>query len=108
MSKATLISVFIVTASCCFTAEDTNLQAQVIEYDDEYYEQPEFPVWGGPGWYAGVYINNENEYWNHYNNHYNNNNYHNNHENQQDRGSGDRGGDRGRGGGGGHGGGGHR
>lgn len=103
MSRTIILSAILILANYA--------DAQVIEYDDdEYYEQTAFPVWGGAGWYGGVYINNENEYWNHYNQHYSNqNNQRNdqNHGDQQNRGSDDRGGG-GRGGGGHGGGGGHR
>lgn len=56
--------------------------------------------WSGPGWYWGIYINNEDEYWNHYDQRYPNRG-----GMDHDRGEGRA---RGEGHGGGHGGGGHR
>ncbi len=46
-------------------------QVEVVEDANED-EADEYPVWAGPGWYWGVYISNENDYWNHYNQHYQN------------------------------------
>jgi hypothetical protein len=55
--------------------------------------------WSGPGWYWGVYIDNEDDYRNHYNNQGHQDNSQ--HPNEGDRGGSGHGG-------GGHGGGGHR
>lgn len=63
------VTALILVRATCLAMASPSSQVEVTE-DSSYYETDEYPYWNGPGWYWGVYINNENEYWNHYDQHY--------------------------------------
>ncbi|MGB7978943.1 MAG: hypothetical protein WCF19_07285 [Chlamydiales bacterium] len=94
--KRFLFSTLLVLTAACFPMHKAKTPIQDAEYDQpdtEEYEDNEPVEWAGPGWYWGIYIDNEDDYWNHYHNH-----------SHQGRGGYHQGGGHG---GGGHGGGGH-
>ncbi len=102
MKKRLFLSLLLVFTTACNLADVPQARIEAAEeYDDDDDDGDEV-YWIGPGWYWGIYINNEDDYWNHYHNRYPNR------DGRRDRRDGGRRGDgHGGGGGHGHGGGGH-
>ncbi len=67
MSKSPILfsALILLTVSCNNISKQKTPIQQTQSQDSEYRE------WSGPGLYWGIYINNEDDYWNHYNHHYN-------------------------------------
>lgn len=102
----------LVLFSQCLDVKDVML-AQVQDQDEVYAEEEQTDEWYGPGFYFGIWFDNEDDYWGWRGNHRdypsNRNYYHSDHPIHYDHhGGGDKGGSRSSGRSGGHGGGGHK
>lgn len=65
MVNPLIISALIFLTASCVTDNKPNPPPQQAEFDEN-----EPPQWAGPGWYWGIYIDNEDDYWNDYNDRY--------------------------------------
>lgn len=68
MIRRLFLPLFILLVTSCDLATAPQTPVQAAEEIDE--DENNEMYWNGPGWYWGIYINNEDEYWNHYDQRY--------------------------------------
>jgi hypothetical protein len=85
MAKSSSLFILSMIVASCVNMKPAPQQTPPPETNN-YYEDTGYREWGGPGWYWGIYINNQNDYWHHYDRHHHGHDRHHHPNRRSDRG----------------------